>query len=299
MENTVWKYSIIVYILFLACILLATTPKISHADDNQAILMKAAGCKTGYFLIKDLAAQFQERTGYNLIAKRSGNKIGIKLLDAGSIDFTYTCKPLDLLVKKFKLEQERIKDWETMRIARDPIVILVNRTNPISNLTLKQAADLFTQKITNWQEIGGPDLEVKISYHDESVSSGHVTVFREITVGYTVKDGKKTLNPIATDVNRFPGPRKIGAFVAQNPGAIAFMGLNSFEKRYGKTVNINNVSPQLENIVNNNYPIAATYHLIYNVNNYEHVKPFLQFLTSKEGIDAINHSFVSDIEKIQ
>ena len=69
----------------------------------------------------------------------------------------------------------------------------------------------------NWQEVGWPDMEIKVAHLDASVGSGVLTVFKEIVVGRK-KDG--ILNKLTPDARQFPGPKNIGAFVSQNLEAI-------------------------------------------------------------------------------
>jgi len=47
-------------------------------------------------------------------------------------------------------------------IALDGIAIIVNKNNVVDNLTIEQIAELFTGKITNWNEVGGVDAPVAI-----------------------------------------------------------------------------------------------------------------------------------------
>src|SRR5580698_10494190 len=43
------------------------------------------------------------------------------------------------------------------KVAVDGLSVYVNGANPVKELTLAQLADVFTGKITNWKELGGPD----------------------------------------------------------------------------------------------------------------------------------------------
>jgi phosphate transport system substrate-binding protein len=47
-------------------------------------------------------------------------------------------------------------------ITEDIIVPIVNAKNPVTELTWAQLADLNTGKVTNWKDVGGPDLPVEI-----------------------------------------------------------------------------------------------------------------------------------------
>lgn len=47
-------------------------------------------------------------------------------------------------------------------IAREPILILTNKRNPVRNLSVKQVQQLFSGKLTNWKQVGGRDEPVVV-----------------------------------------------------------------------------------------------------------------------------------------
>ena len=262
------------------------------ALQSQTKEVLTAGCKTAYFLINDLVDGYEVKSNVKILPKRTGNRVASKLLVAGDIEFAFSCQSHEKLVKSNNLEPQLVKDWRTVRIARDPIVVLVNRKNPVTNLSKAQLADIFSGKITNWQEVGGDNIAVRVAIQTDSIQSGVQVVFQEQTVGRI----KGKLQELAPNAMRFPGPKKRGAYVSQDPGAITFLGLNAYRQRYGKLIQINNVAPTTENIINGNYPIVGTYYIIYDAKNKAMVEPFLHHISSDEGQAAINKNFVVDIE---
>ena len=56
----------------------------------------------------------------------------------------------------------REKGLQVHPLAREPILILVNRDNPVENLSLEQARALFRGEIRNWAEVGGEDRPVVV-----------------------------------------------------------------------------------------------------------------------------------------
>ncbi|HET7729669.1 MAG TPA: substrate-binding domain-containing protein [Usitatibacter sp.] len=47
-------------------------------------------------------------------------------------------------------------------IAQDRIVVVVNRDNPVKALNKAQLKEIFTGRATNWKQVSGPDLPIKV-----------------------------------------------------------------------------------------------------------------------------------------
>src|SRR5262249_29482876 len=47
-------------------------------------------------------------------------------------------------------------------IAWDALVPVVEATNPVNNVTLKQLHDMYLGRLTNWKELGGRDDEISL-----------------------------------------------------------------------------------------------------------------------------------------
>lgn len=47
-------------------------------------------------------------------------------------------------------------------VASDNIVVAVHANNPVKTLTRQQIKDMMTGKVSNWKQVGGPDLAVKL-----------------------------------------------------------------------------------------------------------------------------------------
>ena len=51
----------------------------------------------------------------------------------------------------------------------DAIAIIVNKNNPVENLTSEEVNKIFSGQITNWKEVGGEDCEVVVVNRDEAI----------------------------------------------------------------------------------------------------------------------------------
>lgn len=102
-------------------------------------------------------------------------------------------------------------------IALDGVAVVLNRSNPIKSLTVEQVAQLFSGKITNWKQLGGPNEEVFVYARDEQ--SGTWDTFKS----RVLKPFK--LSIAQNNVKRFEDSSLLVRNVASNKGGIGFTGL--------------------------------------------------------------------------
>lgn len=252
--------------------------------------VNCAGCKTEYFLIKELTNVLNSQmTDMNIKPAQTGNKKAVELMVAGEVNFAFTCKNHLKLAAKFQLPAEKTASWVSVSFAHDPIVIVSNPDCNTGNLTMEQLCGIFNGTITNWKDISGKDLEIKVGYLDSSVESGVVTVFKETSIGES--------NDLTEKATQLKAPSNLGNFCKSTPGAIVFMGLNSYKQEYGNIMKINDVIPNSENVKNTKYPLSVTYHIIYDQKNDNAAKKLLQFIASEQGQQIVNSMMVASEPK--
>ena len=78
--------------------------------------------------------------------------------------------------EKMKLKAAK-QEVEEVIIAYDALAVIVNPSNPVSQLTRQQLEAIFRGKITNWKQLGGPDM--KIIVYSRETSSGTYEFFKE------------------------------------------------------------------------------------------------------------------------
>jgi phosphate transport system substrate-binding protein len=248
-------------------------------------VLQAAGCKTEYFLLKDLSDAYNAKTGARLLLGDTGNKKAVELLLDQKIDVTFTCKPIQKLTKGLQLDPDAVYSWSSVAIAKDPIVVVSNSNNGVRNITSEQLTRLFQGKIANWSELGGNDVPVVTAHMDPKLESGVVMLFKEFTMG---------LNGQLDEKGRLgEGPSMLGNYVSLTQGAVTFMAFNSYEEKYGDILAIDGVLPTRENILDGSYGLAATYYITTDGRSSEAVADFVNFIKSEQGKQATELNFIS------
>ncbi|MEM9006065.1 MAG: PstS family phosphate ABC transporter substrate-binding protein [Cyanobacteria bacterium P01_F01_bin.86] len=109
-------------------------------------------------VVKETFPKFQLRyTNPANTAPSSG--LGIRLLVSGTLSFSDSSRP----IRPAEYETANQKGFELQQIpiAIDGIAIVVHPELNINGLTIQQLSDIYQGRVTNWSEIGGPDLEIQ------------------------------------------------------------------------------------------------------------------------------------------
>jgi phosphate transport system permease protein len=102
------------------------------------------------------------------------------------------------------------------------LVVVVNSSNPLSQLTSKQVKDIFNQDITNWKDIAGTDVEIIPKSIDDLA-------------------GQFTEEELGTDFKNLPV--LIEKYVQENPGVIAYFPDTYLKKDFqGKLIPLKKIS---------------------------------------------------------
>ncbi len=118
------------------------------------------------------------------------------------------------ILSKFNA-QNFSNDFETT-IAIDGVAVIVQKGNPIEELSLKQLADIFSGRITNWEQITN-QKNGKINLYVRDENSGTREVFVKKAL-----NGKK----ISSDAENFEDSTKLSNRVANDRQGIGFISQN-------------------------------------------------------------------------
>lgn len=96
----------------------------------------------------------------------------------------------------------------------DGIAVIVNSSNPVRALSKDQIRGVFSGEITDWSQAGGQAGPIKVYARD--AKSGTWDTFKSLVLGET---------PLASTALRIEDSRQLSDRVANDPGAIGFVGL--------------------------------------------------------------------------
>jgi phosphate transport system substrate-binding protein len=217
----------------------------------------------------------KKNPGSAITVTGGGSGVGISAILSGTTDIAQSSRKMKM-DEKVKM-QESGKAFKEVIIAYDALAVVVHPDNPVSQLTREQLEGIFTGKITNWKEVGGPDMKI-VTYSRET-SSGTYEFFKEHVLN------KKNF---ATSALLMPATGAIIQSVSQTKGAIGYVGLAYLESKVksikvsydgGKTF----ISPSIDHAIDKTYPITRPLYYYYLVTSEKNVLPFVNYILSAEG----------------
>ncbi|MDR3514372.1 MAG: phosphate ABC transporter substrate-binding/OmpA family protein, partial [Azospirillaceae bacterium] len=183
----------------------------AHGYQNVQILVQGEEQRT----VIANAPGTGERVGVEIAAH--GSATAFKALASGEADVGEASRPIN------DKEVEALKSLGDMRSSSnehvgglDGVAVVVHRANPVSRLSVEQIAGLFSGKFTNWSQVGGADVPVKVLARDNK--SGTWDTFNSLVLSHYKME-------LRADAARIEDSNELANRVAADPGAIGFIGL--------------------------------------------------------------------------
>ncbi|MBV6421706.1 MAG: Phosphate-binding protein PstS [Ignavibacteriaceae bacterium] len=231
----------------------------------------------------------QKNPNLSIQVTGGGSGTGVASLLNGTTDLANSSREL----KDSELETAKQKGVTPIvyEVALDGIALIVHPNNKIDNLSVQQISDIFAGKITNWKQLGGPDMTITL-YGREN-SSGTYEFFKDHVLGKDVLGKQVDYSP-ATQV--LQGTAALGEAVARDVKGIGYGGVGYFALRNDvKILHIKKddespaISPSengkvnYESIWNGDYSISRYLYCFTNGEAQGELKNFMDFILSPEG----------------
>ena len=116
-------------------------------------------------------ALMRENPGIQVGITGGGSGTGIAAFINGSADIAQASREM----KPEEIEQAKKagRNPKEIPVALDALTVVVNPKNPVGKLTIEQLSDIYTAKITNWSQVGGPDQRIVVLSREKN-SGTHV-----------------------------------------------------------------------------------------------------------------------------
>jgi phosphate transport system substrate-binding protein len=206
-----------------------------------------------------------------------------RLID-GEVDIVFCYEPSEA---ERQAASAAGKTFTLTPIARDAFVFIVNEKNSLSNITQSQIRDIYSGRVTNWENISGVNQPVIAYQRPENSGSQTIlqaimrgdTLMRPILEGEFLPGGMEAiLNMVASDFYNYNSAIGFSFLffinqMASNPGI--------------KPLSIDGIAPNRQNIQNNRYPFAQTVYAVTTGNETENTRKLIEWILSVEGQELV------------
>ena len=217
-----------------------------------------------------LTARFKElHPRVNWLVSESGSNSAIKLVLSNTIDVGFVSRALTDAEKK---------QVTGVAIGFSGTAVIVNATNPLTNLNHEQLRQIYAGEVKSWVDIGWSEPTIR-PYIREANAATRQTFEAYLFAGSVPAYGKNVVEQIESEamfaaVNSFPGA--IG---------IASTGSKTASDRRVKMLSVDGITATQETIASGDYKIVRPLAVIYS--NAAELKPamraFFDFVRSAEG----------------
>jgi len=167
-------------------------------------------------------------------------------------------------------------------VAIDGIAVIVNKANPVSDLSIEQIRNIYTGAITDWSQVSSGAKSGRIAVISREEGSGTRGAFEEL-VGFQGK--------LLAGANEFTSTGAIKASIASNADAIGYISLGSLDDTI-KAASIGEVAANNDNVVDGSYKIARPFIVLTGGNLHAESQAFVDWMLSSEGQAIVQRSWI-------
>lgn len=175
-----------------------------------------------------------------------------------------------------KLKPEEAKQLVDHKICVISFGVVVNNKVTLDNLTKDQLIKIFTGEVTNWKQLGGPDLPVIVINRPKS--SGTRAAFRKYALEGKEEVGGQSLNQDSSGA--------VKKTIEGSDGAIGYLGSSFLYNKANignmKILKLDGIEMNKENVTTGKYPIWSYEHMYTKGQPTSLAKAYLDFMISDE-----------------
>jgi phosphate transport system substrate-binding protein len=237
----------------------------------------AAGSTALAPLVTAVAKDYQAKcSGASITVNLGGSGVGLASAENGSVQIGDS----DIFKKAGQ------SDLVDHQVAVVIFTVIVNsKVTGVTNLTTAQIQGIYSGKITNWKQVGGPDLNIVVV--SRPAASGTRATFQQYVLG-----GPETILGPASLTTDSTGT--VATEVQQTAGAIGYVTTGAAKKLGLTMLNIDGNAPTSDLVKNNTYKFWNIEHMYTKGQPSGLTQAFLDYMFSSQAqTEEANQSFLS------
>ncbi len=210
----------------------------------------------------------------------SGVNNGVEAVLSGKADIGTICRDLTAEEKAAGIVQTRL---ESMAYS-----VIVNKNNPVQELSLEQVLKIFAGQIQNWKEVGGKDKEILI--YRQECGAGYDWIMDQAIEKAGIRKNPDRLKEAVMSVeitdNQFEKTADLDMVITMAP--------HIFWDAQSRALQISGILPLGKNGKNPDWPFLAPVSLVSRKDSSPAVQKYLTFMTGPKGRELIEKSMTLD-----
>ena len=222
----------------------------------------------------------------------TGTTVAYEKIVDGSADVIFAAAPSK---KQLEYAKEKGVELELTPIGYEAFVFFVNSKNPIDEVSLEDIKEIYSGKITKWNELGVSGFGKIRAFQREEGSGSQSALLR-------LMEGRELMTPPKEDV-----VWGMGEIIKQTANYKNFKNALGFSFRFYSTemvknsqiklLEINGVAPTRENIENGTYPITSNFYAVTRKGDTsENTQKLIDWILSSEGKEIIDKTGYTPIK---
>lgn len=199
----------------------------------------------------------------SITVQGGGSGTGLSQVQAGAVNIGSS----DIFAEqKDGIDKQKLQDH---LVAVSGIVPIVNRNLGIKDLSLAQLRQIYTGQVSNWHQLGGPDLPITVI--NRAAGSGTRVTFEQV-----VLKGQRSINAQEQDSNG-----TVKEIVARTPGAISYISA-AYLSQQVQPLKIAGVAATAKNITTNRWPLWSYEHMYTRQKPTKATQQFINYMQSRQ-----------------
>ncbi len=230
----------------------------------REVIIYACSCQIYTAFEKERINAFTRETGIHVKVSTTSSPSCVYRIKMGNADIASTARKL--------YRRQSIYGFKEFPFCKDPLAVIARKKCGIQNLTEEQLQDIFAGDITNWEQVGGTNLPVKI------IVPGKNTAAHKNFSRHVMKD-----KDIAYDFMTYDTCMVIEAIKHLPCGAVGFISQGAAVQQEDIiTIRINGYAP-----TDKDYPYYQIFHYVTKGELSAKIKKFIDYTFSEAGSEII------------
>lgn len=277
-----WRLSLLVGIVVVIGLLISACGSSASPNTSQPAAAPNLGTPGEYTCLQDSITATGSPTMSSLVqavakeyeARCSGAHITVK-----AVDSTTSLSQLESnTIQISDSDIFRLPDQNDLFDHQIAVVVFALAINPqvtgVTNLTSTQLKGIYTGAITNWHQVGGPNLPIVLV--SRPATSDVRAIFQQEVLDRTeTRTGPANL---VSDTNS-----TVVQNITQTPGAIGYIPTSAVRQAGVKIITINGHASTVDQVKNNTYPFWTIEHMYTRGPGSGLAQALIDFMQSSEG----------------